>query len=226
MNKVIDGLIIHYESRGKGKNNLLILHGWGGSIREWEEVANCFIEKHTVTRLDLPGFGNSSQPVKWGIYEYADFVEKFIRQLNLDRLTIIGHSFGGRIGIVLASRGLQLEQLVLVDAAGVEWRSLVGKILPSWVKVLLRGQDYKQYGDMKEIFSKVVSQSLRGGLHQVSTKTTIVWGENDQVLPFEEAKILQNEIPNATLRIVWGAGHWPHLEKRDKFIEVLKEEGI
>ena len=125
-----------------------------------------------------------------------------------------------------------MEQLLLVDAAGIEKKNLwlklkviVAKVLKpiipqSIVRRFLRG-DYAESGEMKEIFKKVVSQDLVNLLPKIKIPTTIIWGEFDRILPISHAKILHSKIKNSKLRIVWGAAHDPHLEKREQFLEIL-----
>ena len=241
MQKVIDGNLVNYQIFGKGNKNLLILPGWLASLKEWLPTAEELVEKYRVILLDFPGFGESSRPKEdWGIYEYANFVEKFLKELGVEKATILGHSFGGRVGIVLASRTNLVEKLVLIDAAGMEIKNLFVKLklftvgilrpfyplLPENLKKVFRSEDYKRSGVMAEIFKKVVSQPLREELKNIRVPTLIVWGDKDWVEPLAEAKMLMRGIVNSRLRIVWGASHWPHLERTEEFFEILKEENV
>ena len=80
MKIVINGIIINYNQIGTGDANILILHGWGCSYKEWLPVAN-FIKGYKITLIDLPGFGDSENPHKaFDIFEYSKFVSDFLKK--------------------------------------------------------------------------------------------------------------------------------------------------
>lgn len=242
MQTVIDGVLANYELFGKGnKGSIVILHGWGRNIDDWKSVAVFLSIAYQVYTLDLPGFGATFLPenVVMGTSDYASFVEKFIKKIELKKPILVGHSLGGRIGIILGTRDNLLSKLVLVDAAGIEERSflvnlkiLLAKIaklfLPGHLQSVIRDRiglaDYKTSRQMQNVLKKVVSENLRSYLVKIMVPTLIVWGEKDSIQPVELAKIMRKEIPRAKLRIVWEAGHHPHLEKPQDFQEILEEE--
>lgn len=251
---MVNGLLANYEivnpslpptsskrrwSRRLGgvKKPLLVLPGWKSPLADWMPFANQFKNKYKIILLDLPGFGGSAKPKEdWGIYEYFEFTKKFIADLKIKKLTVLGHSFGGRIAILLAARTDLVERLILVDAAGMEVKSLKA-ILFGWVKPLVRwlpqniknklgSRDYRQAGAMRQTFIKIVNQHLRDELKGISAPTLVVWGEMDSELSLKEARMLRDGIKDSLLRIVWGAGHWPHQGKPADFIRVLEEERV
>lgn len=107
---------IAYEVVGEGKA-LIILHGWGSSRRVMMPIANQLAHLRASYVLDLPGFGDSNDPIKgWTIDDYADAVEAFISMLPDDHVDVLVHSFGGRIILKLLTRpkGKQVIQKVLI----------------------------------------------------------------------------------------------------------------
>ncbi|TSC87698.1 MAG: hydrolase [Microgenomates group bacterium Gr01-1014_16] len=235
MQKVIRGILTNYEVVGKGPD-LVILPGWKGSLEEWRGIAGELGKKYKVYSVDLPGFGGTSRPDgDWGIYDYADWTEEFIKKMGIKNPIIIGYSFGGRLAIILAARG-RAKRLVLVDTAGMETRGVKSKMLesliflkgvvPLGVRERLRSEDYRQAGKMRGVYKRVVQEDLRKRLETVKCPTLIIWGEKDNVLPFTEARMLHGGIKGSVLRVVWGATHWPHLEKPDDLVRILGEEGI
>jgi len=235
MQIIIDDLLTNYQIFGKKGANILILPGWKRNSIEWQSCAQELSDKNRVILLDLPGFGITQKPKdSWDIFKYSDFVKDFLTKVQIKNPIILGHSFGGRIGIIMASQSFPIDQLVLVDAAGIEKKNMwlkfkvvMAKILKpiipkSIISNLLKG-DYAESGEMKEIFKKVISQDLVNLLPKIKVPTTIIWGEQDKILPLSHAKILHDKIQNSRLRIVWGAAHDPHLEKFEQFIEILSE---
>lgn len=243
MQKIVNEALINYEVVGKKQDKtLLILHGWGRSLTEWLPIANAFAEKYQVYVLDLPGFGNSELPQEsiansqW----YADVIEQFIKKLKLKNVSALGHSFGGKLLLILATMNL-LKKIILVDASGIEKRPLQTKIkimifklfkglifvlptpLRKAVMTWFSRSYYKYTPEVRESLKKVVKEDLSNFAKKIDTETIIIWGENDKIVPTKYARELKNMIKGSTLRIVWGAGHSPHQEKPDRFLQILKE---
>ena len=120
-NIVIDGLNLHYDETGPdGAQPVILMHGWGCNYTTVASIANAINTKMKVYSLDLPGHGKSQEPPEpWGIEKFTQLVEKFMEQMNISNPVIIGHSFGGRISILLSSRR-DIKKVVLVDAAGIK----------------------------------------------------------------------------------------------------------
>lgn len=243
MQIVVGTQLVAYEQYGSKKEQLVILHGWGARGEEWKTIALALASRYTVTCVDLPGFGNSSLPPEsWGVDEYAAFVESFLQKIGIRKAVVLGHSFGGRIGILLAARKSVVTTLVLVDAAGVELKSKVvtmyqwilrttpGQLakygVPKGIRDYFRSEDYVAAGKMKAVFRNVISEPLGALLPLVSVPTVIIWGEKDVVLSFAEARTIHSLIPGSILRVVWGASHWPHLERPDELLQILEEEHV
>ena len=122
MNKTVKGLNINYICEGEG-DLVLLLHGWGSNIKLFEATINVLKTKYKVLAMDMPGFGESEEPKEpWDVDDYVDFVLEFLKDYEFDKITLLGHSFGGRVIIKLCSRDLpfEVEKTILVDAAGVK----------------------------------------------------------------------------------------------------------
>ena len=105
---------INYIQYGSGED-IVLLHGWGQNIEMMKPLGNCFPDKK-ITILDFPGFGDSSNLEKaYTIYDYVEVLEELLEVLNIKKPIIMGHSFGGRVAIVYASRN-DVEKLVLFGA--------------------------------------------------------------------------------------------------------------
>lgn len=125
---VIDNLKVNYKVSGKGKNVLLI-HGWGASIKSFEPVHN-YLEKNFCTySIDLPGFGESQEPpTVWAVEQYADLVGKFLDQLDIDNPILVGHSFGGKISIYLSAHR-KVNKVILIGSTGIKPKENLSTIL-------------------------------------------------------------------------------------------------
>ena len=117
----ISGIRVHYDETGPSNGRAVVLmHGWGCDFSTVRSIAAVLEPGMHVYNLDLPGHGRSPEPPSvWGVGEYTDLVNGFIDKLQLEDPVLIGHSFGGRIAIMLASQR-PLSKMMLVDAAGIK----------------------------------------------------------------------------------------------------------
>ena len=118
-NFTYDGITLRYTDCGEGLP-LFLLHGWGcdGSIFDFAQP--WLTERFRVLTFDLAGFGRSEEPRDtWGVEEYTRSVEAVARHEGIERPILVGHSFGGRVSILFASRNATCKA-ILVDAAGVK----------------------------------------------------------------------------------------------------------
>ncbi len=84
MQVLIDDLVVHYERIGSGLV-LILVHGWADSLSGFYEMQRSLGKDYDVIALDLPGFGQSSQPSKaWTLNDYAKCLSKFSVKLKVD----------------------------------------------------------------------------------------------------------------------------------------------
>ncbi len=246
MEITISGLKITYQQSGAG-DDLLLLHGWGASSAVMAPMQQRFAASARVTNVDLPGFGASERPQHaWSVYDYADFVEELIQALGLRSPVILGHSFGGRLAIILGSRGVG-SRLILTDAAGILPRRGAAYYLRVYsykaVKQLLRlpgirryrervldlwrksnpSSDYNQaQGVMREIFVKCVNEDLQPLLQQIKQPVLLIWGADDTATPLSDGRLMEQLIPDAGLVVFEHCGHYSFLDDPPRFYAVVE----
>lgn len=243
----IDGVSLHY--RDSGEENLLpviIMHGWGCNVDTVASIENIFKGKMRVLNIDLPGHGKSSEPPAiWGVDDFTSMIEKFISRLGLVRPSLVGHSFGGRISILLSSRG-GVDKVLLVDSAGIKpkrslsyyWKVYSFKAMKNTVMLLcgkkkgseivdkLRGKkgsaDYRNSSPrMRAIMSKCVNEDLKYAMPSIKAPVLLVWGEDDTATPLSDAQTMKELIPNAGLVSFPGCGHYSFLDNPFGFKAVV-----
>ena len=240
------GLNFHYTVQGEGAP-IILMHGWGCNLTTLQSVEKVAMENHKVYNVDFPGFGESQEPSQvWGVEEYTQLIEQFVKAENIENPILLGHSFGGRVGILYSSRN-KVNKLILVDAAGVKpRRSLkyyfkvytykLGKKLMPLIYGKERAQqrieamrakrgssDYNNASPMmRAILSKVVNEDLKEKMPLIKAPTLLIWGENDTATPLRDAKIMERLIPNAGLVSFPGCGHYSFLDNPFQFAAVLR----
>lgn len=132
----VDGLPVRRLVSGGDATGALFVHGVPTSSDQWRP----FLERVPGIALDLPGFGRSGKPADFGysIDGYAGFLERFVDDLGLERLSLVMHDWGGGLGLALAQRiPERVKRLVLIDAVpllpGYRWH----RVARTWRRPLL-----------------------------------------------------------------------------------------
>lgn len=241
MQTVINGVLTSYEVvNPKAKSSVVILHGWGQTGSLWLPIAKLLPEDHRYYLLDLPGFGGTKDlAVNSNIPEYTTFVKNFTDKLKLKNFILLGHSFGGQVAGDFAFKHPKLvDRLILVDAAVIRRRT-IKTILTQAIAILFKpikpifpiglirqihekiAHDYSHSNDyQRSVFRQIIKYDLSPKLHLIKVPTVIIWGSEDRVIPYVGKYLVEN-IPNARLHVIYGAGHSPNLTHPQKLARVL-----
>ena len=100
---------------------LLLLHGLGCTHRTWLPVLDALARRYTVIAPDLLGHGESDKPrADYSIGAFANGMRDLLTVLGIDKVTVVGHSFGGGVAMQFAYQFPErTERLVLVGSGGL-----------------------------------------------------------------------------------------------------------
>ncbi len=115
---------LHYRQYGKGEP-LIILHGLFGSSDNWHTLARRWGQSVHVYALDQRNHGSSPHESAMNYKELAQDLYQFITQERLGSVHIVGHSMGGKVGMLFASTFPDLVKSLIVLDIGIE--RVVGK---------------------------------------------------------------------------------------------------
>lgn len=243
----VNGITLSELVIGQGEP-VLMLHGWGANAELMLPLAKV-LAPHGYQCIipDLSGFGESAPPPQtWDMQDYAELVVRYLDAHVIERAYVIGHSFGGRISLILgADHADRVIKMALFDSAGVPpRRSLSSQIrlsgykgvrdllylvrlrsladrLRTWYSNRYGSADYQAAGALRETFVKVVNEDLRPFASRVSVPTLLLWGENDTDTPLWQGETLKKLIPDSGLVTLSGAGHYSYLEKTADSVRIL-----
>ncbi len=226
--------MLNFLKEGKGKNTLLLLHGWPGDLSRWDSLVGHLKDKFTIYRLDLPGWGKTPLSCVYTITDYANDVGEFIKKYHLKTPVIVGHSFGGRVGVKLAALHPELiSKLILVCAAGIERKNLrvrliknISPLIPDFVRRLLLpffgSKDYLQTNGIKrKTFVNVVSENLEPDLAKIHVSTLLIWGNKDNTTPLWQGKLMNKLISHSNLIIIDGGDHGIPYRRADETAKLI-----
>ena len=242
---------------------LVLLHGFTGAARGWEEIVELLAYPGRVLAPDLPGHGASSFGSDTGNYTFervAAALDVALDELDAPVVNLAGYSMGGRLALYYAiTRAARVSRVVLESASagiadkaerrsraladeGLAQSALADGIerfvdrweltpvlatqrrLPAAARTRLR--ELRLANDVAGL-----AQSLRGmgsgvqtylgeRLGEVCATTLVLAGAEDSKFS-TIAKTLAAGIRNATVTILPGVGHTPHLEDPASWVEVV-----
>ena len=242
----VEGLRVQFRMRGAaGGEPLLMLHGWGGNSLSFMGAASLLEERYRTLAPDLPGFGFSEAPPEaWGSAEYARAVAELPKPAGYESVNVIGHSFGGKVALALATAYPELvKKLVIVASpvvrlspeagvrrAGLRYSMLRGaaKLLPplrerilDWGRNRFGSADYRSAGILRPTLVRVVNEDWRPALASIRAPVLLIWGSEDAEVPLRVAQEAMGELMGARLVTLEGAGHFPFLDQPEAFAEAV-----
>lgn len=244
----ISGIKLNYIVEGQG-SPMVVLHGWGANIDTVIPIVNILKENYRVYALDLPGFGKSEEPKEvFDSFKYVEIVKKFLEKMEISKASFLGHSFGGKLSIILSVKHPEMvDKLVLIDSAGLipkrgldyyikvySFKSLrwIYKNLFFWIADEDRvkkfyekfgSDDYRDsQGMMRKIFVKVVNENFKPLLKDVKAPTLLIWGDKDDATPLYMGQIMEKEISDSGLVVIEDGGHYSYLDDYNKFSAVIR----
>lgn len=250
MVRKIDDIPVNYIDEGEG-DVVLLLHGWGANITLYRGIIDTLKQTKRVIAPDMPGFGKTPEPpVPWCVDDYVDFVMKFIAAFSIERLSVVVHSFGGRVFFKMNAREnlpFAIERAALIDSAGILPKKTLRQKLslrlykagrafmstpvmhflyPDAVEEMRRKRGSSDYNNatplMRATLVKVVNEDLEPLIHLVKCPTLLIWGDLDTATPIADAKRMEELIADAGLVVCEGAGHFSFAEQPAKVNGVLK----
>lgn len=119
----ISGLQVRYAESGKeNEKKVLMLHGGGVSTgyNSWADIIPAIASEYHVLAPDLPGYGRSHKPkAKATLNYYSDFVDNFMKHMEINKAHIIAESFGGGIAVGFTLEHKEkVKSLILIDSYG------------------------------------------------------------------------------------------------------------
>jgi pimeloyl-ACP methyl ester carboxylesterase len=234
------------ERWGDGPPQVIWLHGWGRSSGDFRSAAATLLEKGVSSvALDLPGFGASPHPAEpCGARGYALVIAPVISEITEGQpYLLVGHSFGGRIAVVLASsapenlRGVVLTGAPLIRQPSTSSRSPLAyraiRQLARW-RILSAARlevARKKYGSadyaaavgvMRDVLVTTVNESYEAELQKMRVPAVFVWGSRDRDVPLTVAEQAVKVMSTHTeLRVEDGCGHLVPLERPAALVDAV-----
>jgi len=194
------------------KVDLIVLHGWGSNKNLMKQSFSPFMDSFRHIYIDLPGFGGSNCSVALTTADVARIVELLMVHINASKDIILGHSFGGKVALLL-----EPKVLVLVASAGIYIpKSLKIKSKIALFKIFKTlgfskfrsffvADDAKELSEhMYQTFKNVVNEDFEDEFSKYEGKALLCWGKDDTATPLSSAKKIDGLITDSKLEIYEG----------------------
>ena len=118
---VFGAKIRYLEAGDQTKPTVILLHGLGAQADSWQLNVAALTPNFHVIAPDQIGFGKSDKPfLKYRVGTYADFLDKMMAELKIERASLVGNSLGGWVAALTAIKyPNRVEKIVIADAAGL-----------------------------------------------------------------------------------------------------------
>jgi pimeloyl-ACP methyl ester carboxylesterase len=246
---VVRGTPIHLMQDGTGPA-LLFLHGAGGA-GHWLAFQERLAGRFSVYFPSHPGHGGS--PAAEWIEHISDLAFHYLDlldQLGLERVHLVGASFGGWIAAEMATMAsYRLASLVLIDPVGIRvdgwiYPFLFGMDIPEIVAAIFHNQmaalalapsdqsidtlalQYREGSALARVAWNpyLYDPLLRRRLGRIAAPTLLCWGAHDRLAPVSPCgETWVKAIPGARLHVFDESGHLPHLEEADAVADAVAE---
>lgn len=236
MQRQVQGINLHVEEQGSGQPAIVFLHYWGGTSRTWSQVTAELSHRFHTVAYDARGWGRSDKaPSGYAIADLADEALALVRALGLAEFVLVGHSFGGKIAQLAASRQPEgLRGLVLVAPAPPtplrlpdEARDIQLRAYENRENVLQTIQFLTARPPSPEIVEQIVEDSMSGSrratlayptlsiledisseVAKIAVPTLVLAGELDRLDSIEQHQTeVVARIPGARFKVVENSGH-------------------
>lgn len=243
----VDGLALNYVAMGDGDETVLFLHGFGGDSGNWLLVQSEVAARCRTIALDLPGHGGSDKalPGAGDLAALAAHVGRFLDEIGIEKVHLVGHSFGGAVANRIAAGsdgrvlsltlvapllgGLDLDRSFLHEFVAArrsrDLREVLSRLVAdpgnigrAMVEDVLR---YKRVDGVAAVLAQLIAlaeQEALSGTPEPGAPALAIWGESDRIIPLPAAGSLG---PRTRLEVIRAAGHLPHLEQPGQVARII-----
>ena len=228
------------------RKTLVFIHGSGGSHTDWILQYTPLKDLFNIVALDLPGHGQSDGPGEQDVSAYVEWVKKILEGLEVAKPVLIGHSLGAAISLSFVIRYGQMAAAVVPVGGGgrmpVNPAILEGlkqdpaAIIGLAAKFSIAKENRERLsGLLLETLTRVNPEILYGdfaacgkldildAVAAIRIPALVICGADDKMTPPALSQCLGENIPEARLVLIPGAGHFVMLENPEAFNAALTD---
>lgn len=212
-----------------GRRPVVFIHGLGGAGNSWLKLNRLLDHDFDLYFPDIPGHGRSYRVLKdYTVLSQAEAVRDFITALDLEDVTVVGNSYGGWIVLRMTVSLLQPDHLILIDSAGINPTAgeVDDQLRAKFIDKVMRmasNNDRSVIEGISRNNSRPEEKITIHELGKIKSRTAIIWGRNDSIIPVKYASSFHDNIKGSSLFILDGVGHLPHIEDPEALSKIINE---
>ncbi|MGM4912561.1 alpha/beta fold hydrolase [Rhizobium sp. 768_B6_N1_8] len=232
----VNDIKMYYAEYGEG-DPILFIHGGLGNADVWGHQVADFAKDHLVIVADSRGHGRSTrsqQPFGYDLMT-SDYVA-LLDYLKIDKVTLVGWSDGGIIGIDMAMKHPEKLTRVIAQAAnvttdGVKSDVMSNKTFNDYINVA--GEYYKKLSPTPNEYDAFVKQISEmwatqpawtaADLGKITVPVTLAIGDHDEAVKLDHTEMMAKEIPGAKLVILKDASHFAMLQDPEGYDAMIRD---
>lgn len=243
----LDGARIHYKSYGKGRDALVLVHGWTCNLDNWRDQIPDFAKRNRVIALDLPGHGQSDKPqIAYTMDLFANAIDAVMRDAKVEHAVLVGHSMGTPVVRQFYRKYPQKTLAIVIVDGGL--RLFGTKEMRDGFLTMFRSPGYKEAGT--QMFSQMMGTLPAADKERVKTSfdntpqyvlVSAMESMNNEALygpdkinvpvfailakspfwPPDTEEFLRGLAPDLELQWLEGVGHFLMMEKPKQFNDAV-----
>ncbi|MBY5645038.1 alpha/beta fold hydrolase [Rhizobium leguminosarum] len=232
----VNDIKMYYAEYGEG-DPILFIHGGLGNAEVWGHQVADFARDHRVIVADSRGHGRSTrsqQPFGYDLMT-SDYVA-LLDYLKIDKVTLVGWSDGGIIGIDMAMKNPEKLTRVIAQAAnvttdGVKADVMNNKTFNDYINVA--GDYYRKLSPTPNEYDAFVKQISHmwetqpawtaADLGKITVPVTLTIGDHDEAVKLDHTEMMAKDIPGAKLVILKDASHFAMLQDPTGYDTMIRD---
>lgn len=226
------------DSKSHNNSVIVMIHGAACNSEVWMEQYDYLTNSHRVVLIDLPGHNKSDGDGFDSIDRYVDALYLRVKEMDLNRFVLCGHSMGGAITQLFALKHPEILKGIILCSTGARLRvthqvfEAIEKDFNLFVDMSLLFSVAQEASDeIKKRFKNIINKcrpvvamndfracnsfDLMSRIQELKLPTLIICGDSDLLTPLKYSEYLNNKIENSELEILESCGHMIMLERPD-----------
>lgn len=232
---LLDGSIVHYEVLGRGRP-VIFLHGWVGSWKYWIASMQVTSTSYRAYALDLWGFGDTAHnTLKYSLEEQSTLIKRFLDEMGIGKIALVGHGLGALVGMKFASRFSQSVDRMMavncplhIDAVSARLRTGTPQELTDWLSSRTP-ESTTALSDASKADGQAISASmvglqadnLYGTFRNLNIPLLLVYGEKDQAVVAPDESFSLSSMSHPVY--LENSGHFPMIDETIRFNRLLTD---
>ena len=234
-----------YIEEGEGPV-VMVLHGLFGALSNFKDVIDHFKSDYKVVVPLMPLY--TLPVINTNAKNLCKFIEEFVEYKGYGKISLLGNSLGGHVGLIYTSRNLdKVESLILTGSSGLYENAMGGSFPRKGDKDYIRQKVEVTFYDPKQATDELVDEcfnivndksklvrilslaksairhNMAKELPNLKVPTCLIWGKNDTITPPEVAEEFHELLPQSDLFWIDECGHAPMMEQPQKFNTILTD---